>query len=962
MNRTVTRPLKAFLCHASGDKPAVREMYKRLVFEGVDAWLDKEKLLPGQDWRVEIPKAVREADVVIVFLSKNSITREGYVQKEIKDALDIAEEKPDGTIFLIPSRLEECPVPERLSRWQWVDLFEDNGFVQLLRSLKLRAKAVGATVEPTSYQESDSEIVRRVEQLYTEGLAAFYTEEWDRACQRFQKILSEYPNHKNAAEKLAEAERQRNLVRLYVRAEQDYKAENWQSAIQSLEELLQRTTEYKDAAQLLRTAKKQKRLMELYAEAKALHTAQKWQAVTKVFEQISAIDPTCPDPDGLLPSAQKEVAELKRIADLNEQYRLALRKMDAGQWLEARTLLEKVHKSQTGFLETERLLRKAEDEIMKVEEQSRRRDQVNLLYEQAHGLIRSKNWRQALSKMEEIQQLNSQFEDKDGINERARAELAREEQEIQRQNELSAMYAESVRLMQEGKYQEALDKWDEVRTIDPKYPDRQWVQRTAKKKLAELTKPVKVKSRFVIKKSLWKRMAVFVVIALGIVGIVVLIKFGQQILSVPTTFPKQTAVPFFTSTKVLEKISTPRPVTAIPVTGGYADPTMYDDFDNPAYEGKVNAIKWGDADFGKVHQENGLLMQTVNGYKQLVSVGARVNSDLITKPMFVETRVMLDPDTTKDGTDIALHFGIGDKSYSVCSIFAGKNMQEVSCWSNFVGVDQKDYKVAIDRGTWHVLRIEMYPDTMTFVYLVDNKEIGSYVLPDGNRLRGLDCVLILRMNNWGESAQNPVGYFDYARMGAIEDDPTLYDDFNNSADNGEFDTTKWAYEKHDPDGSAVQKDGVLVFTQDGINKSQILGASNYWPLKLQNSLAFEANLESEMTNDGFVVLKLSGDVNASCGLHSMSDLVMAHCWTRTTDPAFQVAHRTWHTVRMEVNLDTNTITFYMDGKKLAEDRYKQSLKGASVYLDLHVDVGPNRVKDTRPMVGYVDNVRILPLR
>lgn len=56
------RPLKAFLCHASGDKPSVWELYKRLTTEGVDVWLDKEKLLPGQDWRLEIPNAVREAD------------------------------------------------------------------------------------------------------------------------------------------------------------------------------------------------------------------------------------------------------------------------------------------------------------------------------------------------------------------------------------------------------------------------------------------------------------------------------------------------------------------------------------------------------------------------------------------------------------------------------------------------------------------------------------------------------------------------------------------------------------------------------------------------------------------------------------------------------------------------------------------------------------------------------------
>ena len=52
------RPLKVFLCHASTDKPAVRELYLRLKKDGVDAWLDKEKLLPGQDWELEIRKAV----------------------------------------------------------------------------------------------------------------------------------------------------------------------------------------------------------------------------------------------------------------------------------------------------------------------------------------------------------------------------------------------------------------------------------------------------------------------------------------------------------------------------------------------------------------------------------------------------------------------------------------------------------------------------------------------------------------------------------------------------------------------------------------------------------------------------------------------------------------------------------------------------------------------------------------
>jgi hypothetical protein len=59
------RPLKVFLCHAHSDKNAMRSLYSRLKREGVDAWLDKEKLLPGSDWELEIKKAVREADVVV---------------------------------------------------------------------------------------------------------------------------------------------------------------------------------------------------------------------------------------------------------------------------------------------------------------------------------------------------------------------------------------------------------------------------------------------------------------------------------------------------------------------------------------------------------------------------------------------------------------------------------------------------------------------------------------------------------------------------------------------------------------------------------------------------------------------------------------------------------------------------------------------------------------------------------
>jgi hypothetical protein len=143
------RPIRVFLCHASQDKPAVRGLYKRLNGEGwIDPWLDEEKLLPGQDWEVEIRKAVREADAIVVFISNHSKTKEGFVQKEIRFALDIADEKPEGTIYIIPARLEECDLPDRLKRWHWVNLYDTKGFNRLLASLQRRADALDLEVTP----------------------------------------------------------------------------------------------------------------------------------------------------------------------------------------------------------------------------------------------------------------------------------------------------------------------------------------------------------------------------------------------------------------------------------------------------------------------------------------------------------------------------------------------------------------------------------------------------------------------------------------------------------------------------------------------------------------------------------------------------------------------------------------------------------------------------------------------
>ena len=132
------RRLKVFLCHSKDDKSKIYKLYNRLITDNFDVWLDEVKLIPGQDWDLEIKKAVRNSDTVVVCLSNSSTTKEGYIQKEIRFALDVAEEKPEGTIFIIPAKLEDCNVPSRMSRFQWANLFENNGYSKLKEALQLR--------------------------------------------------------------------------------------------------------------------------------------------------------------------------------------------------------------------------------------------------------------------------------------------------------------------------------------------------------------------------------------------------------------------------------------------------------------------------------------------------------------------------------------------------------------------------------------------------------------------------------------------------------------------------------------------------------------------------------------------------------------------------------------------------------------------------------------------------------
>jgi hypothetical protein len=134
--------LRVFLCHAPDDKPAVRALYERLLADGAAPWLDEEKILPGQNRRLEISRAVRAAHAVVVCLSQHTSVA-GSFHREMRLALDVAEEQPEDAIFILPLRLEACEVPDRLEGKEPVNLYAARGYERLVRALRARADSLG---------------------------------------------------------------------------------------------------------------------------------------------------------------------------------------------------------------------------------------------------------------------------------------------------------------------------------------------------------------------------------------------------------------------------------------------------------------------------------------------------------------------------------------------------------------------------------------------------------------------------------------------------------------------------------------------------------------------------------------------------------------------------------------------------------------------------------------------------
>jgi TIR domain len=140
--RQRARIVRVFISYAREDGDAAAKLYSELRGFGFEVWFDSESLQPGARWRVRIEEAIKASDFIIALLSSRSVKKRGYVQKEIRYALEAIDEMPESDIFLIPARLDDCkPSHRALYDLQWIDLFPswESGLRKIERVLRAKS-------------------------------------------------------------------------------------------------------------------------------------------------------------------------------------------------------------------------------------------------------------------------------------------------------------------------------------------------------------------------------------------------------------------------------------------------------------------------------------------------------------------------------------------------------------------------------------------------------------------------------------------------------------------------------------------------------------------------------------------------------------------------------------------------------------------------------------------------------
>jgi hypothetical protein len=131
-----TTAMQVFISHAGADQGLARELANRLAEAGYGTWTNEE-LFPGDNWALEMGKALERSEAMIVLVSPES-TRSEQVNRDIQFAIGSLQYENR----LIPVQVRKTAgVPRSLDRFQPIP--GEGGAEEISRRVLERLQAAG---------------------------------------------------------------------------------------------------------------------------------------------------------------------------------------------------------------------------------------------------------------------------------------------------------------------------------------------------------------------------------------------------------------------------------------------------------------------------------------------------------------------------------------------------------------------------------------------------------------------------------------------------------------------------------------------------------------------------------------------------------------------------------------------------------------------------------------------------
>lgn len=155
--------MKVFISYTNDDKLIAERLYSDLADAGFLPWMDKERMLVGQDWEKVVEKEIIESSYFILIVSAKSVSKRGPIRREINIALDKKNELFDTDVYIIPVFIEDCELQElALKKLHRIDLYPldenyEDGFQKIIHAMG----SVNSALDTLSQDSAESALPSR---------------------------------------------------------------------------------------------------------------------------------------------------------------------------------------------------------------------------------------------------------------------------------------------------------------------------------------------------------------------------------------------------------------------------------------------------------------------------------------------------------------------------------------------------------------------------------------------------------------------------------------------------------------------------------------------------------------------------------------------------------------------------------------------------------------------------------